>query len=62
MRFFTQVWSSRVSSEEPAKPSASTIVAFTALPRTGSGTPVMAVSTTASCSISALSTSNGPMR
>ena len=59
---FTQVCSSRVSSEEPSKPSAKTTVAFTALPRVGSGTPVTAHSRTASCSRSTLSISKGPMR
>ena len=40
----------------------STMVALTTCPRISSGTPVMAHSTTAGWVISALSTSNGPMR
>ena len=51
-----------LSSSVPSYPFARTIVAFTIWPRTGSGTPVTAHSSTAGCFIKTLSTSNGPMR
>ena len=43
-------------------PGRSVTNALTTSPATGSGTPITPASTTAGCSISALSTSNGPMR
>ena len=60
--FFTWFCSSLTSSSVGSKPRASTTVAFTTLPRMGSGAAVTAHSTTAGCSMSALSTSKGPMR
>ena len=60
--FFTCSCSSASSSGLAAYPSASTTVAFTTAPRSGSGTPVTAHSSTAGCSMRALSTSKGPIR
>ena len=62
VRFFTKVWISFFNSSVASYPFTSTIVALTTCPLVGSGTPVTAHSSTAGCSMSTLSISNGPMR
>ena len=52
--------SSRRSSSPGSKPGRSVTKALTTSPATGSGTPMTPASTTAGCSMSTLSTSNGP--
>ena len=52
--------SSRRSSSVGSKPGLSVTNALTTSPATGSGLPITPASTTAGCSMSALSTSNGP--
>src|SRR5579875_233740 len=54
--------SSRASSSLGSRPGLSSTKALTISPATGSGLPITPACATAGCSISALSTSNGPIR
>ncbi len=54
--------SSRLSASLASNPGLSATKAFTTSPTVGSGMPITPASATAGCSISALSTSNGPIR
>ena len=59
---FTCSCSSPIRSAVGSKPCLSTTNALTISPRSASGAPTTALSATAGCSSSALSTSNGPIR
>src|SRR5688572_16183370 len=58
---FTWFWIAPLSASSPVTPGFKTIKAFTACPRSMSGTPTTAHSSTASCWSTAASTSGAPM-